>query len=279
MVKISTLIKILRPLNISQSAVAVLITAALFKIFPETYKILLTIITVGSFLGAGNAINDYFDLETDKINRPNLPIPSGLISHTGALYFSIILFIIGIISFLPIATFFSTILLIINLVLLIIYTPILKPTVFIGNATVSFLLGSTFLFGAEIFGDVKLGFVPTLLAFSFNLARELIKDIEDEHGDKQNNLKTLPVKYGKLFSKKIAGLLILLIIFGCYIPYFFGIYGKFYLITLIISVEIPLIFVLYLLYISSYTKDFTRISNIMKVLVFFGLLSIYLGKF
>jgi geranylgeranylglycerol-phosphate geranylgeranyltransferase len=173
----------------------------------------------------------------------------------------------------------SVIILGINLLLLILYTRIIKPTVFLGNIVVSYLLGSTFLFCAEIFGNITLGIIPALLAFSFNLARELIKDIEDESGDKQNNIKTLPVRYGIKYSKNLATILILIINIGSFIPYILGIYGKYYLITLIISVEIPLLLVLNLLRISKEKRDFTRISKIMKFLVFFGLLSIYLGKF
>jgi 4-hydroxybenzoate polyprenyltransferase len=149
--KISALIKISRPLNIFQSSIAVLITAALFHNPPQLSTLIYTFFIVGTYLSAGNAINCYLRI-----------------------YSNISVIILGI-----------------NLLLLILYTPIIKPTVFLGNIVVSYLLGSTFLFCAEIFGNITLGIIPALLAFSFNLARELIKDIEDESGDKQNNIKTL----------------------------------------------------------------------------------------
>ncbi len=47
--------------------------------------------------GAGNAINDYFDYEIDRINRPRRPIPSGRVNRKTALYFSILLFGTGIV--------------------------------------------------------------------------------------------------------------------------------------------------------------------------------------
>ncbi|MCD4807218.1 MAG: UbiA family prenyltransferase, partial [Methanococcoides sp.] len=43
--------------------------------------------------GAGNGLNDYFDIEIDKVNKPSRPIPSGKISLKSALYFSLLLFI------------------------------------------------------------------------------------------------------------------------------------------------------------------------------------------
>ena len=277
--KLRSLLNIIRPLNTFQSSIAVLITASLFGNFPPLSILLLTIFVVATFLGAGNAINDYFDAEIDKINRPNRSIPLGKISKNEVLIFAIFLFLIGIFIFLNIRTTLSSILLLTNLLLLIIYTPLLKPTAFLGNIGVSYLLGSTFIFSADIFGDFQLGVIPALLAFSFNLSRELVKDIEDIQGDKTNNLKTLPILIGISNSKKIIAFLIVLIIAFCFIPYTLGIYGKFYLFVVILTVEIPLIFVLYLVLISNDKKDFSRISNLMKILVFCGLISIYLGKF
>lgn len=51
--------------------------------------------------GAGNAINDYFDIKIDSINRPERPIPSGRVKAKEALYFSYLLFTLGTLLFLP----------------------------------------------------------------------------------------------------------------------------------------------------------------------------------
>lgn len=279
MKKVLAFITITRPLNILQSTIAVLITAAFFNIYPSLSQIIYTILTVGLCLGAGNVINDYFDLKTDKSNKPHKPLPSSLISPKEALLYSTILFSIGILTFLKIKTHATTLILVVNIAILILYTPILKPIPLTGNLAVSYLLGSVFLFSSDIFGNISIGYIPFFLALTFNLARELIKDMEDEVGDKIYCINTFPVKYGMKFSKIIAYILILIINIGCFIPYYLGIYGKFYLIGVIISIETPLIFVLYLLLVSKESKDFARISNIMKTLVFFGLLSIYFGKF
>ncbi|MBN2279801.1 MAG: geranylgeranylglycerol-phosphate geranylgeranyltransferase [Candidatus Marinimicrobia bacterium] len=275
----SAFFKILRPLNIFQSAVAVIITATLFANIPPLSIILLGIFVTASFLGGGNAINDYFDAEIDQINRPGRPIPSGRLTKQEVMLFSALSFSAGIMAFIPIATTISTLILVINLVLLILYTPMLKPTAFWGNLTVSYLLGSTFLFSAEIFGELQKGTIPAILAFLFNLARELIKDMEDLEGDRKNHLRTLPIMIGPESSKKISALFIVIILAFCFVPYSLQIYGLWYLLAVIFSVEIPLLFVLYLLRISNEKRDYSRISNIMKILVFCGLISIYLGKF
>ena len=210
--KFFAFLKIIRPLNIFQSVIAVFITATLVSNFPSGMPLLLTMITIGSFIGAGNTINDFFDFETDRTNRPDRPLPAGTLTKPAVLIITLILFLTGILAFFPVATRLSTGILVINFILLIIYTPLLKPTSILGNVTVSYLLGSSFLFAAEIFGDYTAGIIPALLAFLFNGSRELVKDMEDIKGDAENNIKTLPVKYGLTFSKGLAFFLILLII-------------------------------------------------------------------
>ena len=52
----------------------------------------------GFFLsGSAMILNDFFDIEVDKINAPNRPLPSGLISSNTALVFTIIISLLGLI--------------------------------------------------------------------------------------------------------------------------------------------------------------------------------------
>ncbi len=256
---------------------AVLITASFFNQLPD--NLIPACIIVGAFIGAGNSLNDFFDYSTDLTNRPTRPLPSGLISKTKALLISIFFFITGSLIFLPIRTFFTTVLLLINLFLLILYTPIFKSKPLLGNIIVSYLLGSTFLFSAALFGNYHKGIIPAILAFLFNLARELIKDIEDVSGDRMNGIETLPVKLGISTSKLIVAIFMILILIGSLLPYLLNIYGIYYFFAVIITVDVPLLFLLNYLRKSENKKEFARLSGYLKSLVFCGLLSIYLGKF
>ena len=58
----------------------------------------LIMIFIGGWALSASAmvLNDYFDIEVDKINDPNRPIPSGKITPKQALTFGIILIVIGI---------------------------------------------------------------------------------------------------------------------------------------------------------------------------------------
>ena len=63
----------------------------------DTIKlILLLILATAGLYGGGVVLNDVFDAELDKKERPERPIPSGLISKRSASVFGIILLLIGI---------------------------------------------------------------------------------------------------------------------------------------------------------------------------------------
>ncbi|MFA7711772.1 MAG: hypothetical protein WCY30_11760, partial [Candidatus Neomarinimicrobiota bacterium] len=63
------------------------------------------------------------------------------------------------------------------------------------------------------------------------------------------------------------------------IPYFMGIYGIYYLLVLVLTVEIPLIYVIFSIGRDSSATNCGRLAAILKGDVFFGLLAIFVGRF
>ena len=272
-------IRLMRPLNLLQGAIAILVCATLMEQFPIWWKILLTIAVVWVCTGGGNALNDYCDSEIDKINRPKRPIPMGLISKKGALIFSTLLFISSLLFAIPIWDLQVAIVLGIALFFLITYSLFFKMRVFVGNLIVSLILGMAFLFGTIIFGDILKGIVPFLLAFAFTLIREMVKDMQDVEGDRALGVNTLPMKYGINTSKHLVTIFTFLLMTGIIFPYILNVYGKFYLITVIFTVEIPLLYVIFSIQRDTSATNCSLISSVLKADIFFGLLAIYLGRF
>ena len=272
-------IRLMRPLNLLQGAIAILVCATLMEQFPIWWKILLTIAVVWVCTGGGNALNDYCDSEIDKINRPKRPIPMGLISKKGALIFSTLLFISSLLFAIPIWDLQVAIVLGIALFFLITYSLFFKMRVFVGNLIVSLILGMAFLFGTIIFGDILKGIVPFLLAFAFTLIREMVKDMQDVEGDRALGVNTLPMKYGINTSKHLVTIFTFLLMIGAIFPYILNVYGKFYLITVIFTVEIPLLYVIFSIQRDTSATNCSLISSVLKADIFFGLLAIYLGRF
>lgn len=188
--------RIIRPLNSFVAGIAVLLgyLMATGTLAPEA---LLLIPVVFLITAAGNVINDYCDREIDAINRPDRPIPAGLITAPAALRYSLLLFVLGIaVSALsnPLCFFIA----VFNAVLLVAYALHLKATPLIGNVAIAYLAASIFLFGGALAGMEGLvqNSVIAFITFCAMLARELIKDAEDVEGDREGGAVTLPLVIG-----------------------------------------------------------------------------------
>ena len=184
-------------------------------------------VTTAFAVAAGNAINDYFDREIDAINQPDRPIPRGAISPRGALGISGIWFAAAVALALALPLLALAIAAV-NLVALVTYTTVFKGTPGLGNALVSYLVGSTFLFGGAAVGRPRAVVVLALLAALSTFAREVIKDVEDVVGDREEGLRTLPVAIGERRSLWLGVATMVIAVAASVIPFFAG-FGVAYL--------------------------------------------------
>ncbi len=143
---------------------------------------------------------------------------NGSITKKQALIYSVILFLLGIISALMV-NFIALILAVFFALLLISYSALMKPIKYFGNFVVSFSVAFTILFGAVISMNFFLPFILFVSAFFANTSREIIKDFEDLNSEKGIKI-TLP----QLLPKKavyslIAFFYVLAVLIGFY-PFF-----------------------------------------------------------
>lgn len=186
--------------------------------------------------GGGNAINDYFDREIDAINQPDRPIPRGAVSPRGALAFSVGLFG-GAVALTLLLPPLAIAIAVINLVGLVAYTEVFKGMPGVGNALVAALTGSTFLYGgAAVDGDLVAVLVLFALAAGATMAREIVKDVEDVAGDREEGLNTLPIAIGERQALYVAAAFVALAILASPVPYLLGIFGSVYLLALVPAV-------------------------------------------
>ena len=178
--------------------------------------------------GGGNAINDYFDREIDAINRPDRPIPRGDISARGALWFSLSLFGVAIVSALTLPIVAVGIA-VFNFLALVAYTELFKGLPGVGNVLVGYLTGSTFLFGGAAVGE-PLGAVALFgLAAVATLTREIVKDVEDIDGDREEGLRTLPIVIGERRALTVGLIAMVGAVAASIWPYYVGTFGEVYL--------------------------------------------------
>src|SRR5690348_4730424 len=91
----------MRPANIVTAVADILAGIAIAGYFTSGERdisqvILLLLANVGLY-GGGVVLNDFFDAALDAVERPERPIPSGLISKAEALLLGVLLLITGIV--------------------------------------------------------------------------------------------------------------------------------------------------------------------------------------
>ena len=271
-------VKLFRPLNLFIGAFSVFISSAILKSLYFTQELSLAILTVIFYNAGANSLNDFIDQKIDQLNRPNRPLPSKAVSSKYALISSIILFISGSISVLFLSVDAKIIALFVVLPLIIVYNIKLKKLPLIGNAIISAILGLTFLFSGAVFGNMNKMLIPCFLAFGLTFVREIIKDIEDIAGDQLEGVSTFPIIAGLNKAKNLTVILAILIGFGSLLPYSYGIYSLWYLIFLILGVEIPLVMLVVLIMKSPSKKTYSFLSKLLKVSIVFGIFAIYFGS-
>lgn len=194
-------LELARPLNCLFAGVAVLIGAVVTISSLDISGLVLLLLAFGAaalVAAGGNAINDYFDREIDKINRPNRPVPSGRITPSGALALALVIFALGI-SFSVFLNPYCLLLAGLNSLILVVYAARLKRVGLPGNLAIGYLVGSTFLFGGLAAAGALIPLellVLVLMAALSTVGRELIKAIEDMRGDKKLGFKTFPLRHG-----------------------------------------------------------------------------------
>jgi len=160
----------------------------------------------------GNVVNDIFDIEIDKINRPHRALPSGRMSIKQAWIYVGILSIVGVI-FAFLNGIIGTIVVIVFLVVGYAYAAKVKQLGIAGNFMVAFSFAFGVIYGTLVYGESVGNIVfplPTWLffitAFMILQARETIKGAEDVEGDALRDVRTIARVYGYKVAAGVAAL-------------------------------------------------------------------------
>ena len=244
--RIFSSIEILRPLNMILCLLAVFISAWLVD--GITSPLLpYTLLVVLCFAGASNILNDVLDIHIDEVNRPDRVLPSGRLRIQNALLLMGFLYSVGIIACTYLQPLGRQIALITVLPSLVLYTPLFKRLPFIGNIVVGGLLGLVFLFTeGAVNGNLDKMWIPFFLATALSTIRELTA----------------------------------MLCFFAITPYTSDRYGIIYLIILILGVEIPLFYSMFVvLSEKSGSADYSKAAKILKGVTMAGMLVILSSVF
>ena len=178
----------------------------------------------GFFLsGSALTLNDYFDIEVDKINTPERPIPAELLTPTDAIRLTAIATLIGIGA----AFFIGPLALMIGILFWVIgalYNWRYKAYGLWGNLMVAASVGTTFILGGIAVGQPlnKVVWFFGLIAFLIDLAEEIAGDAMDMEGDRKRSSKSIALTLGRQAALRITASLFILIALLSYLPFVFG---------------------------------------------------------
>lgn len=264
----------------------------------KDWQYLLLVLSTVLIAAAGYVINDIMDQETDYHNKPNNIIVGKSISEETAYYMYFGLTISGVLigyylsDYVNKTSFFG--LFIIISVLLYLYATSFKRIAVVGNLIVALILGLSVIiigffdiipylsyvsFDQKVNMQTLLGIILdyAIFAFIINFIREIIKDLEDIDGDYNQGMNTLPIAIGKERTAKIVT--VLCVIATAILFWYVNnnlMNSKLYIATIysLLFVISPMIFVTVKTWSAKSKKDFKLLSNVLKVIIFFGVLSI-----
>ncbi|MBN1397540.1 MAG: geranylgeranylglycerol-phosphate geranylgeranyltransferase [Bacteroidetes bacterium] len=275
--KIKAYIQLSRPVNILITVVSIPVACWIAGAGIQDLPVVILAALTGALTAAGaNAINDSFDIEIDKINRPDRPLPLGIITKREAqmMWLVVSAAAIGINFFI---NSLSLIIVILAVAVLYFYSARLKRTVLAGNITVAVMTGMAFIYGGTAVGHVERAFTPAVFAFLINFARELVKDVEDIEGDRKENAVTFPVRYGIGPALLLAALLLVILIGITFTAIYYSIYNPaFSYIVAVADISICISIVMMLR--DSSSINMSRVSSSLKISMIIGLAAIITGS-
>jgi geranylgeranylglycerol-phosphate geranylgeranyltransferase len=195
-------------------AVVSALNCALFMGVSLSYYQILLLILTPAFLSAGTMFhNDITDLESDKINRPKKPVPSGILREKTVYYTGLTLMISSIflgtfVDYMDTGTLnwqcglFTFILVLVGLY----YNYYGKHHGLVGHMAVAVGVGAIpYWGGIAMFPNQPLLMLPLAIAIFFQeTGREIMVCAGDYVGDLKAGFKTTPIRQGRKRSMQIA---------------------------------------------------------------------------
>lgn len=228
----------------------------------------------------GYALNDLYDIQTDRVNKPWRPLPSGGIGRRYAISLVALLWAAGTV-FSALAGELAAVFAISWVILVWLYCSRLKSAGLAGHVLLSAVASSGFVMGAAIGGRAAAGLLPFGLAFMFHFAREVVKGTADIPGDVAAGIRTLPAVIGKRSSAILCVVSLAAVMALSVLPWAAGIYGVYYMLPLLI-IEPLLALCIYLIVSSradvrANTRAHVRVATILKAVMPVGMLAFLLG--
>ena len=278
------------------------------QLLNENFVILL-IVTI-LIAASGYIVNDIYDYNLDKINKPEKVVLGKFLKSRDAIIiymmFNCLAIVLSIFLCMKIEQEIYILVFLLIIYCLWLYSKKLKKYKTIGNILVAFFISLSILnvplfsykniLSDDRFFVFLIISIFSVLAFLINLKREIIKDIEDIEGDKIHKVKSLPIIFGTKKSKLVTIIIGIILMFAISSLITFQIlilrsdllldvggnqfsnpqiWGANYISIIYMFIILIMFFYVELLILNATTKtNFTKASKLLKYLMLLSLLSI-----
>lgn len=230
---------IVRPLNCALFFVGtfvggILAVGSAAFLWPGNLSLLLSSLAATAVGASGNVINDVYDVEIDRVNRPRRPLPLGLLSTRQALSLWATLAIGGM-ALAALVSVQHALIAAGSVALLVAYSARAKSIAVVGNAVVSTVVAVALLFGAMSVGSGVPAVPAAIFAFLTTFGREVIKDIEDWAGDSAHLARSTAVRYGAVAASRLAAFTLMVTVGLTPVPYLWLDYTATYLLVMLVA--------------------------------------------
>jgi geranylgeranylglycerol-phosphate geranylgeranyltransferase len=204
--------------------------------FPSLREIALGFLCGFFISGSAIVLNDYFDLEVDRVNAPERPLPAGLITPSEAILITAVTSLLGLTAawLISLPAF---VLCVIFGIIGFLYNGKFKEAGLPGNLMVSASVGITFILGGMTVEEPwnKIVWCFAAMAFFIDLGEEIAGDAMDSEGDKKRNSKSIALVRGRRFALSVSSLCFALAVSISFVPALLRWMGTVYLLLIFIT--------------------------------------------
>jgi geranylgeranylglycerol-phosphate geranylgeranyltransferase len=226
------LLDLIRPVNCVMIGFAVIVGAFVSKPSSVPWLQLALGFSTGFFLCAYSmSVNDIYDLEVDRVNRPDRPIPSGRVSVRQATTLSLAMLAAGVVcaflSLIPLAVVIA----LAYAFLSWLYNAKAKRTGLAGNLIVASSLAIPFIYGGAVSGGSiggSLLLMMALTAFFSGVGREVVKSMADVEGDAKREVNSIARTRGLGFASGVGAFFFVLAVLTSWVPLVTGLANQVY---------------------------------------------------
>jgi geranylgeranylglycerol-phosphate geranylgeranyltransferase len=225
-------LELLRPVNCVMIGFAVIVGAFVSRPASVSAAQLGLGFLTGFFICAYSmSVNDVYDLEVDRINRPNRPIPSGKVTLTEGFRLSAVVLVAGMACALLSLSVLAIAIAAAYAFLSWLYNARMKKTGLPGNLIVASSLAIPFIYGGAVSGGSITGsllLLMALTAFFSGVGREVVKAMADVEGDAKRNINSVARRRGLRPASRVGALFFLLAVFTSWVPLVAGLANEVY---------------------------------------------------